>query len=148
MQDNNKKLSVHDHDDPLIQFLSKVVLFTVKCLSVLMVLVIIWSLINVVFHMYMHVSKDLSSDFNPENLLSIFGSFLTALIAIEIFLNIVFFLEKDTVNVPLVLATALTAVARKAIILDYSSYQPWMILSTGAIILAVGIVYWLVTKKS
>lgn len=56
---DNKKLPqlLHDelpaeHDDPLIRRLHLVIRFTVKVLAVLMVLVIIWSVFDVVYVLY------------------------------------------------------------------------------------------------
>ncbi len=46
---------------------------------------------------------------------------MVTLIAIEIFLNIVLYLRDDVLHVKLVLATALMAIARKVIVLDYKT---------------------------
>ena len=45
------------------------------------------------------------------------------------------------------LATALMAIARKVIVLDYKELEPEYIWATAAIILALSVGYWLVTKK-
>jgi len=50
------------------------------------------------------------------NLSDMFGSFLSVLIAIEIFLNITLYLREDVIHVKLVVATALMAIARKVIV--------------------------------
>lgn len=133
--------------DPLIDYLNKGVVLTVKCLACLMVVVIFWGLIDVVAHLWHQVINQPQTFFETEKILNMFGSFLAVLIAIEIFLNIVFYLQKDAIHVPLVLATALTAIARKVIILDYNTTEPEYIYATAAVILAVGVSYWLVTKK-
>lgn len=137
---------VNEERDPLIRYLNKAVVIGVKFLAIFMVIVIWWSLIDVVVHVF-QVIFSLSS-FSVEGLISILGDFLVVLIAIEVFLNIIFYLKKDAVHVPLVLATALTAAARKVIILDYSSASYHQIYATAGVIIALGITYWLVTKKS
>ena len=43
--------------------------------------------------------------------------------------------------------TALMAIARKVIVLDYKELEPEYIWATAAIILALSVGYWLVTKK-
>lgn len=141
-----ESLVAHNHD-PLIRRLNQVVVLNVKCLAVLMVLVVIWSLVSVVGHIY-HVMVAEGHIFNPEVIIGIMGSFLAVLIAIEIFLNIIFYLKEDAVHVPLVLATALTAVARKVIILDYTAETYLHVFATAAVVIAVGLSYWLVVKKS
>jgi uncharacterized membrane protein (DUF373 family) len=134
--------------DPLIDFLNKIVVMSVKFLAVLMVFVVLWALADVVMHIYQQIVLASLQVFNIDSLLSLFGAFLAVLIAIEIFLNIIFYLKKDAIHVPLVLSTALTAVARKVIILDYAAIEPLAIFATAAVILAVGITFWLVTKNN
>ncbi len=48
----------------------------------------------------------------------------------------------------LVLATALMAIARKVIVLDYQTLEPEYIWATAAVVFALSIGYWLVTKKT
>lgn len=139
---------VHETQDPLISILNKVIVLCVKILAILMVLIILWSVVDVIIHIYQQLVVPTVAAFNSDVLITIFGGFLLVLIAIEIFLNIVFYLKKDAIHVPLVLGTALTAVARKVIVLDYNIVQPYQIYAIAASILAVGITYWLITKKT
>jgi uncharacterized membrane protein (DUF373 family) len=78
----------------------------------------------------------------------VFGAFLAVLIAIEIFMNITLYLRDDVVHVRLVVATALIAIARKVIILDFEKIEPLYIFATPAVVLALGIVYWLMGSQS
>lgn len=134
--------------DKFISLLSKGVLLTVRILATLMVVVIFWSLLDVGYHLYMELATNtISSIFSVDNIFELLGGFLAVLIAIEVYLNIIFYLKKDSVHVPLVLATALTAVARKVIVLDYQNVAVEHIYATAALILSVGISYWLVTVK-
>ena len=82
------------------------------------------------------------------DILASFGAFMAALIAIEIFLNIVLYLRDDVLHVKLVLATALMAIARKVIVLDYKTLEPEYIWATAAIVFSLSIGYWLVAKKT
>lgn len=148
MEQQTQESLVQDNRDPLIHFLNKIVVYSVKCLAILMVIVILWSLVDVAIHMYRQITASFQSAYNIDNLISIFGVVLAVLIGIEIFLNIIFYLKRDAVHVPLVLATALTAVARKVIVLDYNTTNPNYIFATAAAILAVGVTYWLVTKRA
>jgi len=70
------------------------------------------------------------------------------LIAIEIFLNITLYLRDDVVHVKLVVATALMAIARKVIVFDFAKIDGMEILGTGAVVLGLGIVYWLMDRKT
>jgi uncharacterized membrane protein (DUF373 family) len=79
--------------------------------------------------------------------LFLFGALLVVLIAIEIFLNITLYLREDIIHVRLVVATALMAIARKVIVFDFKEISPPYVLATGAVVLALGITYWLVSVK-
>jgi len=82
-----------------------------------------------------------------EDILSLFGAILVVLIAIEIFFNITLYLREDVIHVRLVVATALMAIARKVIVFDYKDLSPQYIYASGAVVLALGITYWLLQKK-
>ncbi len=133
--------------DPLIGFLNQAVVVSVKVLCVLMVIVIWFTLIDVVWHVVNQARTSVPSVFESSNLLSDLGNFLIVLIAIEIFLNITFYLRKHAVHVPLVLATALTAAARKVIVLDYTKTEPLHVVALALLILCIGIPYYLITKR-
>lgn len=148
MDNQPKESLVKNSPDPLIRVLNKIVVVCVKCLAILMILVILWALVDVMVHLTLLVTSSESLRFDVENLITTLGSFLAVLIVIEIFLNIVFYLKQDAIHVPLVLATALTAVSRKVIILDYSNTSPYHLWGVAAVIFAVGIVYWLLVKKT
>lgn len=134
--------------DPLINRLNKVVVISVKFLAILMVVVIVWSLGDVLFHLYRQINSTIIGALSIENLFITLGNFLAVLIAIEVFLNIIFYLKKAAIHVPLVLGTALTAISRKVIVFDFNVLSPAYIFATASVILAVGIAYWLTTKKS
>lgn len=132
--------------DPIVRYSNKIITYSVKILAVLMAVVIVWSLFDVVFHLYRNFLLSFESRFNSDTLVQVLGSFLAVLIAIEVFLNILFYLKKDAIHVPLVLATALTAISRKVILIDFTMITPPYIFGTAALILALGISYWLITK--
>jgi len=148
MKEVFEKNLVESDRDPLVRYLKKYVVWSVKLLAILMVFVIWLTMIDVVIHLYQKLAVPLVTFSNIENLIAILGDFLAVLIAIEIFLNIIFYLSKDSFHVPLVLATALTAVARKVIILDYKGLSPMHIFAIAAVIFAVGVVYWLITREN
>jgi uncharacterized membrane protein (DUF373 family) len=133
--------------DPLVNWLNKIVLYAVKFMAILMTLVIIWSIADVVIILYEKIEQEPFLRIGSEHLLEVFSSFLTVLIAIEIFLNIIIYLTKNMFQVNLVIATALTAVARKVIVIDYSLTSSTLIYAIAAIILSVGVAYWLTSQK-
>jgi uncharacterized membrane protein (DUF373 family) len=40
------------------------------------------------------------------------------------------------------------AIARKVIIFDFAKIEPMYVLATGAVVLALGVVYWLMDQKT
>lgn len=129
---------------PLINFLQKVILYSIKVLAIFMTIVIIWSIIDVGLVMFDHIIQPPYLLLKFEEILGLFGGFLVVLIAIEIFLNIILYLRKDMNHIRLVVATALMAIARKVIILDYEKIASIQLYGIAATIIALGIAYWLV----
>jgi uncharacterized membrane protein (DUF373 family) len=114
----------HIDQDPLIQFLNKVIRQVVRILAVLMVLVILWGIGDVVYVLYNQLMAPPFMLLNISDILNTFGAFLAVLIAIEIFANITLYLRDDIIHVNLVVATALMAIARKVIVFDYKTTEP------------------------
>ena len=139
-------LSIEDKD-PLVRLLHKVIRGGVKALAVLMAAVILWGIGDVIWVLYRRLSQPPYFLLRINDILFLFGAILVVLIAIEIFLNITLYLREDVIHVRLVIATALMAIARKVIVFDFKELSPQYILATGAVVLALGITYWLVSVK-
>jgi len=140
-------LSVVPGEDRLMNLLNKVIRTGVRILAVLMVLVILWGIGDVVYVIYRHIVEPPFMILKISDILNTFGAFLAVLIAIEIFLNITLYLREDIIHVKLVVATALMAIARKVIVFDFSEVSPEHVLATGAVVLSLGITYWLISRK-
>ena len=140
-------LHIDQSEEPLIHWLHVIIRLCVRALAMLMTLVIIWSVADVAWVLYSRALAAPLGLLNVNDILASFGAFMAALIAIEIFLNIVLYLRDDVLHVKLVLATALMAIARKVIVLDYTTLESEYIWATAAVIFALSIGYWLVAKK-
>ncbi len=136
-----------EHNDPLIEFLNKTIKIAVKILAILMVLVIIWGIGDVIYVLYQRLMLPPVFLLSISDILATFGAFLAVLIAIEIFINITIYIRNDVIPVKLVVATALMAISRKVIIFDFKELTPMYILATAAVVLALGITYWLISLK-
>ena len=145
--DTAEGLNINESEEPFVHWLLVVIRFCVRILAVLMTMVIMWSVADVAWVIYQRVIASPVGLLNVNDILASFGAFMVTLIAIEIFLNIVLYLRDDVLHVKLVLATALMAIARKVIVLDYKTLEPEYIWATTAVILALSIGYWLVAKK-
>lgn len=134
--------------DPVISFLHRVIRIAIHILAVLMVLVILWGVGDVIYTLYHRLRTPPYFLLNINQILETFGAFIAVLIAVEIFVNIRLYLGTYTFPVKLVCATALMAIARKVIVLDVEKVSYEYIFGIGVVVLAMGIVYWLVASKS
>ena len=135
-----------DHHDPLIRFLHRSIRICIKALSVFMALVILWGVFDVAYVMYTRLSAPPIMLLDVGDIFAIFGAFMVVLIAVEIFINIRMYLGTNTLPVKMVIATALMAIARKVIVLDIEKVTSEYVLSIAAVVLALGIAYWLIGR--
>ncbi|MDH4195537.1 MAG: phosphate-starvation-inducible PsiE family protein [Nitrospirota bacterium] len=136
-----------DQEDRLIQILHQTIRAAVKVLAVLMVFTILWGVVDVVYIIYQKLISPSFTTFTIRDIVSTFGAFLAVLIAIEIFINITLYIRKDVIHIKLVVATALMAIARKVIIFDFKEITPPYVFATAAVVLALGITYWLIERR-
>ena len=131
-------------NEPLINHLQKVIRFAVRLLAVLMTAVILWGVADVCWVLYQKLVQPPFLMLTINDILATFGAFMAVLIAIEIFVNIIVYLRDDVIHVKIVLATALMAIARKVIILDFDEISPDYVWAIAGVTFAMAIAYWLV----
>ncbi|MBW4612730.1 MAG: phosphate-starvation-inducible PsiE family protein [Desmonostoc vinosum HA7617-LM4] len=128
-------------------FLDDIEDFFAKILSLVMVIVILFTIID----LGIVLSKELISPpmgrFST-SILKIFGLFLNVLIALEITQNITSYLSNHIIQIEMVIITSLIAVARKIIILDFEKISDTELLALAAAIIALSICYWLVRRTN
>ena len=78
-------------------------------------------------------------------LLKIFGLFLNVLIALELMENVTAYLRQHSIQLELVIVTALTAVARKIVIFD--SKVEGDITGLAIAVLSLSVSYWIVRRQ-
>lgn len=139
------KLIIKD-EDPFLYRLKQVIHLSLKALGLLMILVIVFGVVDVAWTIYQRFMAEPRYILTMSDILVTFGAFMVVLIAIEIFENIILYLRDDVIHVKIVLATALMAIARKVIVLDYEQLQPMDIFATGLVLIATGITYYFVHK--
>ncbi len=130
--------------EPLIRKLQVIIDWSVRALALLMVFVIIMGVVDVGWTLYQKLMSPPRFILTISDMLATFGAFIAVLIAIEIFINIVVYLQDDVLHVKIVMATALMAISRKVIILDLDNTEPAYLWGIAAIVIAVSIWYWLV----
>lgn len=135
------------NEDPLLNSLRLLNRFAVRSLAVLMTAVILFGVIDVIWTLYLRLREPPIFILTIDDIVGVFGAFIAVLIAIEIFVNITVYLTENVIHVQIVMATALMAIARKVIIIDFKDLEPEYIWSTATVVLAMSIGYWLVNKK-
>ncbi|MBZ4192971.1 MAG: phosphate-starvation-inducible PsiE family protein [Candidatus Contendobacter sp.] len=148
VHDPTEGLHIDQREEPLIHALHVIIRLCVRVLAVLMTVVIMFSVADVGWVLYQRILTSPIGLLNVNDILASFGAFMATLIAIEIFMNIVLYLRDDVLHVKLVLATALMAIARKVIVLDYKTVDAAEIWATAGVVFALSIGYWLVAKKT
>jgi uncharacterized membrane protein (DUF373 family) len=139
--------AMYNPNEPLIRMLRMIIRFGVRWMAILMTLVILWGVWDVAVEIYNKLMAPPFMMLTISDLLASFGAFMAVLIAIEIFINITIYLRHDVIHVQIVMATALMAIARKVIILDFKTVTPDYMLATAMVVLAMGIGYWFVVRN-
>ena len=85
---------------------------------------------------------------DADELLDLFGRFLLVLIGIELLGTIKLFLRGESIHVEVILTVSLIAIARKVIILEPKELDGISLIGTAAIILALGLSYFLVARTA
>ncbi|MDO3384049.1 phosphate-starvation-inducible PsiE family protein [Gilvimarinus algae] len=137
-----------DFPDTYFRTLHHVIRFAIRVLAFLMVLVILWGVVDVVYIIYERLITAPVLLLNINDIFYTFGAFMAVLIAVEIFINIRLYLGTNVFPVQLVVATALMAIARKVIVLDFDALTPMYLLGIAATTLALGITYWLLRRDT
>ncbi|MGD1906782.1 MAG: phosphate-starvation-inducible PsiE family protein [Leptolyngbyaceae cyanobacterium] len=112
-----------------------------RILSIAMVIVIIVTVFDLGIVLFRSLTQLDTYGFFKTTLTEIFGLFLSVLIALEILENITAYIRKHVVQVELVIATALTAVGRKLIILDLEKVSGVSLIGLAFALLALSISY-------
>ncbi|MEM6715842.1 MAG: phosphate-starvation-inducible PsiE family protein [Cyanobacteria bacterium P01_D01_bin.6] len=139
-----RKVLQNWQDDVFLKRVSQVEGIVSKVLSIAMVVVILVTVIDLGLVLYRSLFVSDSVGFFKTTLTEIFGLFLSVLIALEILENITAYIRKHVVQVELVIATALTAVGRKLIILDLEKVPGVSLIGLAVAILALAVSYLIV----
>jgi uncharacterized membrane protein (DUF373 family) len=128
-------------DDVFLKRLSQIEGVVSKVLSLTMVVVVMVMVINLGIVLYNALFSLDSAGFLRATLTDILGLFLSVLIALEILENITAYLRKHVIQVELVIATALTAVGRKLIILDLEKVQGLSLVGLAMALFSLSVSY-------
>ncbi|MFK8035461.1 MAG: phosphate-starvation-inducible PsiE family protein [Hyphomicrobiales bacterium] len=149
MASENQELHVEldpNHEDSVIRVSNRIVRQMARVLSVLMVLVIGWTILDAFYTFGIRLLEPPVFLIEGKGLMVVLGAVLSVLIAIEVYTNAALYLTSNVIHVRLVVATGLMAVARKIITLDYKETDPQLVFAFAALVLALGFAYWVSSK--
>jgi uncharacterized membrane protein (DUF373 family) len=112
----------------------------------LMMLAVLASTVELAVILFHQLMKPPVLLLSMTEMLEVFGFFLMVLIGLELLETIRAYLQEDRVHVEVVLLVALVAVSRKVIVLKYKELTPEMLYGMSALIVALGIGYFLVRR--
>lgn len=138
-----------DSPDRLIKVLRQSIRFAVRVLAVIMTLLILIGTVDVGWMLYEKIvnSKPMFV-LSISDILATFSAFMAVLIAIEILINITMYLRDDVIHVRIVMATAIMAIARKVIVMDFEKMEVGYVWATAAVLLATCVGYWLLCRSN
>jgi len=112
----------------------------------LMMLAVLASTVELGIILWQQLAKPPLLLLNLEEMLEVFGFFLMVLIGLELLESIKAYLDNSRVHVEVVFLVAIVAAARKIIILDYKTITSDMLFAIAAVIVALGVGFYLVRR--
>ena len=124
------------------QIVSRVVMLFIS-------VVIVYSLVLVAIQLADHFRLGIAF-LDADVLKDVFGSILTILILIEFNHSIAFALDKRSgiLQARVIVLIAILVIARKVILLDFAAASFETFIGIGAVALAFGLLYWLISAKA
>ena len=118
-----------------------------KVLSVVLTAVLVVSALQLLLFLGSDL-LDLSVNWTGEGLIRLLDQVLVILIALEVLQNLTAYMREHVVQIELVLVTALTAVARKVIVMPPGVQKnPADLIGLGVAVLSLAGAYWLVRQS-
>ena len=130
--------------DKILKIFEKLI---VMALLTLMMLAVLVSTVELAVILFQELMKPPLFLLNIKEMLEVFGFFLMVLIGLELLESIKAYLHEDRVHAEVVFLVAIVALSRKVIILDYKEVTADMLYGMSALIVALGVGYFLVRRS-
>ena len=134
------------NDGILLKFLRNFETFIITILMVMMILILLFSTIDLGFLIGKEVLSPPMFIISVTRLQEMFGLVMLILIGIEILEAIKAYLVHQEMHVEVVLMVAIIALAHKVIILDFKLLPSYTLLGIGIIIVSLSTSYYLIKK--
>jgi len=116
-------------------------------LLVLMGIVVISGVLELAYVVVTDLFKPPGFFLGVNDLFDVFGLFLMVLIGLELMTSIHMYLDNHTVHAEIMFLVALTAVARKIVILDAKTIDPMVVFAVGFLVITLSAGYYLIKSN-
>ena len=130
-----------------MKILSRIETSISYALLALMIIVVISATVELAYTIVIDLLQPPGFLLGISELLELFGLFLMILIGMELVSSIQLFMEDHIFHVEAILLVALTAVARKIVILDPAEADPFMLLAMSALIVSLVGGYYFINRS-
>jgi uncharacterized membrane protein (DUF373 family) len=127
-----------------MDFFAKIERAIAFALLALMAVVVASGVLEVGYVVFTDLFKPPGLFLGVADLFDVFGLFLMVLIGLELMASIQMYLNEHKVHAEMMFLVAITAVARKIVILDSKSIEPMLVFSIGFLVLALSAGYYFV----
>ena len=131
----------------MIEYLYKFERLIVAALILMLTLVVLFATVELGWILVKDLAEPPLFILEIHQLMELFGLFLLVLIGIELLETIKKYYTEGKVDLHIVIAVALIALARKVITLEPKEYEPLTLIGIAAMTLALAVAYWVVKRS-
>ena len=113
-------------------------------IQLLICVILILAFIDIVYEIKQKVAMPPRFIIDADGLMDLFSLLLVILIGLELLETVKAYLKDDIVHVEFIILVAIIAIARKVIVWDFNKFQVDELLSLAAMIVGLGITYFLI----
>lgn len=125
----------------LLKYIEKILIWGILLVvSLLLVL----AFFDIVYEIVQKIQAPPLLIIDAEGLMDLFSIFLVLLIGLELLETVKTYLKEDLFHVEFIILVAIIAISRKVIVWDFDKYSTTELLSLSAMIVALGITYFLI----
>jgi len=130
----------------MLKFIKRIERYLIWGVIIIMLFILILSFIDILYVIWGKLLEDPYLIIEADGLMNLLSIFLILLIGLELLETVKTYLEDDKVHVEFIILVAIIAIARKAIVWDFGTYGKGELISLAAMIVALGITYFLIKK--
>jgi len=130
----------------MIKFIKYLERLLIGGILLVMSVILILAFIDIVLTIKDEILATPMFNIDAGELMNLFSLFLILLIGLELLETVKAYLKDDIVHVEFIILVAIIAIARKVIIWDFNKYSTTELLSLAAMMVALGVTYFLIKK--